>query len=556
MSEWQRTYGFIGVAAACVLIAYGANLASTPAPPPEYDKVGEAYYPDFTDPFDAKTLRVVTYDDETTVIKTFLVEYEDGLYRIAPYGYPADAEDRLSKVATSVIGIERGSLVSRRDSDHEKYGVIDPDSRDDTKLKGRGQRLTLEDESGEVLADFIVGNAAEGENVFYVRRADEKETFLTKVNVELSTKFEDWVNSDVLDMQTNDVREVVIKDYSVNEDEGRIERREEFDLTRDDSSSDWKLEGLDESEEIQTSELNSLLGKLNNLKIVGLRPRPEGLLPNLEIDPEVVRNQLQLDSIVIDLQRKGFMFAKDKDGNLQLLGKEGQLSLALSDGIAYDVYFGNLFTGTEFDVAFGLEETEEGGEGEQGLEPTRLKEDEEVSLSEQKSRYLFVAARLEPKFLGEEPQPPVKPEESASESSEEQPVEGNDGEEGEAAEKEAPPEESPEEKYEREFKDYQELKKTYDEKLQEAKDNVAALNERFGEWYYVISADDFEEINIAREDLVKKKEKDEDAPETPGENPTGGPSFTPPAPEKPAEREADSSTEDETPDTPVEAPKE
>jgi hypothetical protein len=49
----------------------------------------------------------------------------------------------------------------------------------------------------------------------------------------------------------------------------------------------------------------------------------------------------------------------------------------------------------------------------------------------------------------------------------------------------------------------------YEEKVEEGKKQVEELNRRFGEWYYVISAESFENLRLSRSDLVKAKEKDE-----------------------------------------------
>ena len=51
----------------------------------------------------------------------------------------------------------------------------------------------------------------------------------------------------------------------------------------------------------------------------------------------------------------------------------------------------------------------------------------------------------------------------------------------------------------------------YDEEIQKGKDKVQELNDRFADWYYIISDETYQKIHLSRQDIVKKKEKDEDS---------------------------------------------
>ncbi|MEM9703864.1 MAG: DUF4340 domain-containing protein, partial [Planctomycetota bacterium] len=296
MTEWNKTYVFLGVAAVSVGLAAASSVATRPAAIGGFEKVGQPFFPDFEDPLAADSLSIVTYNDETSVIKNFdVARGEDGLYRISPYDYPADADDRLAEVATSLVGVVRGQLASRRASDYERYGVIDPLTEDSSVLTGRGSRVTVKDETGAVLADYILGGEAEGADGYrYVRRPDEKEVYRAELDVDLSSRFTDWVDADVLDITAGDVRRVLVKDYQVDEEQGRILQRDNVLLTREGSSGDWALEGLDEAAEgVDNAAINDLVRNLNDLSILGVRPKPEGIRADLSIDPAVIDNTLQ-----------------------------------------------------------------------------------------------------------------------------------------------------------------------------------------------------------------------------------------------------------------------
>ncbi|NOX53180.1 MAG: DUF4340 domain-containing protein, partial [Planctomycetes bacterium] len=144
MDQKKRTIAFVVVAAISVAIAVASHWATRPRKIAGFEKVGKEFYPDFKDPNEATALRVVIYDEETAAAKPFMVEYKDGAWRIpSHHNYPADAKERLAKTAASLIGIKRAALASRRPSDHERFGVVDPLDETNPTLKGRGHRITL-----------------------------------------------------------------------------------------------------------------------------------------------------------------------------------------------------------------------------------------------------------------------------------------------------------------------------------------------------------------------------------------------------------------------------
>ncbi|MDA0835411.1 MAG: DUF4340 domain-containing protein [Planctomycetota bacterium] len=193
MKETTRTFVFCGIAAIAVVGAFAAHRISQPPQLEGYDRVGEPFFPEFTDPTAAKGLRVAVYNAESAEIKLFDVVNKNGVWTIpSRHDYPADGADRLAETASSVIGITRGALESRREADFERLGVIDPLNESSTALKGRGQRLTISGDSEPPLADLIIGNPVpDKSNEYYVRRADEKEVYRTKLAINLSTKFAD-----------------------------------------------------------------------------------------------------------------------------------------------------------------------------------------------------------------------------------------------------------------------------------------------------------------------------------------------------------------------------
>jgi hypothetical protein len=519
MTEWTKTILFVAAAGVSIGLAAAAQTLSRPAAPKEFERVGEEFYPDFQDPTAARTLEVVSYDEDTSVIKKFDVAWGKQGWTISPYDYPADAENQLEKTAASVIGVTRTGLASRREADEERFGVLDPLDEDATKLKGRGRRITLKDAKGNVLADYILGKPVEGrEGYFYVRKPKEKETYIAKVSLNLSTNFADWIESDLLKLSASDLRKIEILDYSVDEDKRAIDRRESSVLTRAEDFGPWKLDGLNEAtEQVNTAEVNKITRVLDDLKITGVRPKPQGLNPDLTLDPQVINNQISLQVLAASLADKGFLLVQNRQGEFQLVSKEGQVVATTNNGVAYDLYFGDQFTGSQFDLEFG--------DAKDADKPKQLGKGEPKKT--QKGRYVLITARFDPAYLGDAPKPPAEPTPPAADASEPDKKKAAD------AAKQAKD-------------DYETAKKAYDRKIADAKKRVDDLNARFKKWYYVISAESFQDLRLSRAALVEPKKEE---PKTGGTTPPTG--VAPPAGAAPPA----GGTPPAAPETPAEAPK-
>ncbi len=148
--------------------------------------------------------------------------------------------------------------------------------------------------------------------------------------------------------------------------------------------------------------------------------------------------------------------------------------------------------------------------------------------TEGRNRYLFVTARVDmDKFpqpelevmpdlpAGSEPSPEstespkTDPAEQASESESEgtaadEPATEN-AESKPAADREAAEAAILQER-ERINKENQRKLDEWNEKIQKAKEQVAELNTRFGDWYYVVSEEQYQKIRLPLSDLIKTKD--------------------------------------------------
>ena len=437
MNETRRTVTYVALAVVLALCAWRLSPPVEITPQELMDaKIGTEFYPDFTNPNEPTSIRVVAFDEAKAMHKTFGVSFANGKWTIpSHHNYPADGADRLAKTASSVMHIKREEIAVGGDTEqaHEKLGVVDPLDEDASRLKGRGQRITLS-KGDTTLVDLIIGKQLRDRSgYYYIRKIGENTTYVAKLTIDLSTKFSDWIETDLLKLNRDDLKEVVINNYSIDEVSGRLVEGEISTLDRDKSADPWKLAGLDDAkEELDTSKINTLISTLDDLKLVGVRPKPKGLRPDLSLDRKYVRDQGDARTILRDLASKGFAVGPDRknpDG-ARLYSNEGELVAATSKGIVYTLKFGEVFSGDESEIEIGggkegadedareekvkkKEDGEDGdkdgGEKEGGKKDKGAKDRPDSTPGKQPSRYLFVTAQFDESYLGEPPTAPERP---------------------------------------------------------------------------------------------------------------------------------------------------
>ncbi len=544
MNETTKTTQYLVAAVVSVLLATFATWSSAPSKLSGYDSIGKVFFEDFNDPSAASALRVVTYNESTASARPFTVEKKEGVWRIpSHHNYPADGKDRLAKIASSLIGVKRGAVASLVAADHERFGVVDPLDEKAETLKGRGQRVTLMKEGGEALADLIVGKEVEGlSGHFYCRKADEPQTYKTQLKVDISTKFGDWVEADLLKLERDNISRLDSVHTKLTE-QGQLAENT-IRLSREKFSDPWKLDGLDEeTEEVNKGDIDAMVTVLDNLKLAGIRERPKmegkSLLQNdlsVRLPKGATRNRQVVQAILgqlrESLEEKGFqIFHDEQSDEMRLYSSAGELIASTNDGVRYHLSFGNVFSGSEEEIESGVSTTKKDGadskdkEKKDGEEAGDKKDDKKET--GKKSRYLFVRASFHESLLGAKPVEPTKPEvpegvqvdengnvvepkEEKKDDKKESDATKTDGEK-----KEEKP--NPAEAYKKALADYKKAKdkyeadlKAFDKKVEDGNQKAKELNERFDDWYYVISADDFDKLRLNRDQMVKAKEKKEE----------------------------------------------
>ncbi len=572
-NENKKTLTYLLVAGMALLVAW-EPWRPAPADTSVPDQVGKKLFPKFENPLAAKSLEIVTFNEETAAIRDFKVAQEKGVWAIPSHeNYPADAAEHMAQAATSLMDLKILGMVSTKPGEQKTYGVITPDPKDlKVGMTGVGTRVTIRDSADKVLADLVIGKAVkDAPQLHYVREADRDPIYTVAVKTdEFSTKFDDWIEKDLLKLNAFDVREVELNDYSTRSGvtpEGNLgyalEKRSEIDLAFDDSKSEWKLiemkefgddqqattVTLTEGEELNTEKLNAMKTALDDLKIIDVERKPAGLSQDLKASDEFVKNR----EAFVSLQQRGFLPLAAQGEPLQIYSTEGEATVATKDGVKYVLRFGNLADAATTEA--GDDDAKQEGSGEaKSTGPSRYlfvtaqfdenlipkpemqpmpgeekpaeaqaeePKSDETPAAEDKPAEEPAAAEEKPQTEEAKPADEAKPGEAAEQSvpetktaareaaAEEQPAEESAAEEKPAEEKPAEPakpataEEAERIAVEKENKRRQD---EYDEKVKAGQEKVKELNERFADWYYIISDDVYQKIHLGRKEIIKAKE--------------------------------------------------
>ena len=399
-------------------------------------------------------------------------------------------------------------------------------------MTGVGQMVEIRDASGNRLARLIIGKEDKlpaggqgGERALrFVRKAGQDPVYRVELDTsKFTSTFDDWIEKDLLKLSPWDVRNVLIDDstatFGIDETSGRImvsqDRKSRIDLAYDDKDSKWslvKLEGfgkdkkpveekLADGEELASTKLNDLRNALGDLKIIDVARKPSGLSADLKAEEKFTGDR----EAVASLAERGFFPFQTGE----ILSSNGETVVGMKDGVEYLLRFGN---STSVAGETKGEATPESGSG-----------------GDTAGRYLFAMARFNetllerPKLdpLPELPEGAEKKDETddkdagkkAADTQEEDKKDSADGQQ-EADEAEAKAQAALEERR-RVERENRRKEEEYDGKVKAAQKRVRELNNRFADWYYVVSDAEYAKIHLDRAGLIQAKAADAAAKDEP-----------------------------------------
>jgi hypothetical protein len=278
--------------------------------------------------------------------------------------------------------------------------------------------VTIKDASGTVLVDVIIGkDVPERDGFKFMRYPGENRMYAVAITPEVSTNFTDWIEDDLLLMESDDIVAVLSNSYSVIEATDPATGQPRTTLENDNpfyfelfespaigedgmSQPEWTLaappvwgpDGREidpatyagaeplpqamtppEGKELNATRVKQIVGASDRVKIVGVRPRAA------QLDP-------------FDMKAKGF-FLVGEPPRLSLLGNEGEVHLISNDGVIYTLFFGEV--------------TYASGEALTAGSPGVDEMPEEKAENASANRYMFVNVSYDPRRDQAASEPPL-----------------------------------------------------------------------------------------------------------------------------------------------------
>ena len=347
------------------------------------------------------------------------------------------------------------------------------------KQIGFGTLISITDEKnnefsliiGEEVGENQSSDGTVGAALHLVRIPGEDAVFVAEIDVDtFTTEFTDWINDDLLDLDSIDVRQLSIHDYTSfkrTESSLGITERLQVQIDWNVEEGIWSLSQMLEflgndqvpvetvlniDEELNADRLNTLQDAIDSLKISDVRRKPAGLGADLKINSRIFDPESR-----VDLERRGFFLvnARDGSGDQELLCANGELHISTEQGIKYLLRFGS-----------------------------------EVADGDEILRHMFVTTRLDKQLLPE-PEladlPDVDPDDELTQQAYDEVKRNNDL-----------------------------LIEDHAQRIKDAEERVEDLNSRFADWYYLISEYTYNRLHLSKTDLIAIKE---------GTDPTGIDTF-------------------------------
>ncbi len=480
------------------------------------DQVGQPLFPEFQDPSVAENLRIVSMDSDKGTIDEFSIAKKQGQWVIPSHNdYPADATENLTIAATVFVGLDVVDVAGDQKKLHTTFGVVEP-SEENSNEEGLGKLVSMTDGKGNRLVELVIGKSVKGEEgQHYVRIPGQDRIYTVELDPsKLSTRFEDWVQQDVLQIASTDIAQMRIRDYSVTpflSRDGRLsvekDQRLQIDLSWNADEFEWDLDELLEfrgdelyptelldTEQLDKARLDEMKNAIAELKIVDVSPKPPLLRDGLrEGETEIWNDREGVQSLL----QRGFFPAATPDGQIELVSSDGEASVITTDGVEITLRFGGI-AGAESD----------GGE---------ISQNRYVMITAAVHEESFPKPQLEdlPTVEGDpatddgdaddakdEPEAKDDAPDDNSDADEESADDATDDANSDADSDDSEAPSKSEQERDQVAKENQRKLDEYNDKRKVAVEKVGDLNFRFADWYYVISEEVYKDVHLARKDII------------------------------------------------------
>jgi len=206
----------------------------------------------FPEQLDTKALNQIKIESQGASVSLF--QLKGGGWKEQSLNYKADSisiQDLLFKLSQ----IRLGDLVTNNPDFHERFQLLTPPgNKEDWSVDRHGFSISLLRGDGTSILSFILGKNRTSGPGQYVRHKGSNKVFLIPEGLPIDLEANDWLNKDLLALESNQVQSLVLKNG-----EGPS-----FSINRDSAETDWKT-NTEISDVPDSDKITTLLKRLGNL---------------------------------------------------------------------------------------------------------------------------------------------------------------------------------------------------------------------------------------------------------------------------------------------------
>lgn len=466
MNERQKTFSFFLIALLVLIPALYLSRPETETFTAE-QMVEKELFPELKDVMNVASFSISQLEPSGKLTR-LEVKKMNGQWILSSHsGYPANAQNRMVEVVSALSGLEVLRVVGEDAATRARCGVLDPEDAQNAEPKEAGSRIVIRNQKDQLLFDLILGQETEeGSGKFYVRRAGQNPVYVVEMDPSrLSTKFLDWIETDLMKVQPSDIASLFALDCSLElktqDGTPAFNHRGQFTVTQKYlEDPDWELTsnlrvfgtgmremGMPAGQTLNLRMLRRISQALSDMRLCSVQRKPSEIAnafrhpENLELTED--QNRL--------LQERGFCTLPMDLGNgpiNALFSTDGQVHVYSNEGVVYRLYFG-------------------------GIAGTEALEDFMAATGTDRKfyRYLVLTADLYPQGI---PQPQLQ----------EMPPKPEDSDAAAKAQYQALLEMNAQEQ------------RIYEEKLADARKKVEQMNALFADWFFIIPEDVYQQIHM------------------------------------------------------------
>lgn len=347
---------------ALVAVSAAASVYPWPKLVTENAQVNKPLFQDY-DTSSVRGIEIVAYNEDTTRIDRLRVKRKGERWVIPQKSeFDVTGGDRVIQITKALIGRVVVDVNSDSQTDHVKFGVVDPTQADARSTRSSlGTRFELTNRNQKQIGSLIVGRAVKDNPQNRYVRIPGKPTVYTIEFPDgiLSTDFSKWTSPNLLGLPTRRGRPgasstprksivgITVKKYRVADViQGQKEKEDIYDLQfAIEGRSQMRLaRGTVAGKEIEANKippnfLPTVVQSMLRLQIADVANQTQPIIAALRSNENVDDNEL-----IKSLQKSGFGYRGWENNGHQFDTANGVLTVELSDGVRQHVLIGGLST--------------------------------------------------------------------------------------------------------------------------------------------------------------------------------------------------------------------